>query len=916
MNLLSQLSFGAPWILAALAAIPVIYWLLRVTPPSPRRIVFPPVRFLLGLKSPEETPARTPLWLLLLRLLAAAIVITALAEPVLNAAPATANSGPLVLFVDNGWTAAHEWPAHEAAMTQALNAAHGRPVAIVTTADAPKATPQLLDAGQALKTVEEIAPRPWLPDRAAALKRLATIHFASMPEIVWLSDGIDHNDARTTADNLARIGTLTIFADAEPKAALALRPPENSATGFDVKIARAEAKLVRDGRIAALDARGVLLGGAPFHFVPGAKETKAALALPLELRNEAERLTIAGEDSAGAVQLLDARFQRRPVGIVSGGSADIEQPLLSDVFYVERALAPYAEVRKGTIEQMLDSGIAMLVLADVGNLTPAEHDRVARFVEQGGVLLRFAGPRLAAHADDLVPVKLREGERLMGSALTWQEPQHLAPFADDSPFHGLAIPDDVTVSRQVLAEPSIELSERSWARLADGTPLVTGSARGKGWIVLFHVAASPGWSSLPLSGLYVDMLRRTLALAEGMKPSAESERAAGSYPPLQALDGFGRLGKPSAEALPLKSSDADSLLPGPQHPPGLYGSEAGFIALNAVKKDTVLNPLGAIGRAVSVYSGRTVHELKGPLLALALALLLGDALVSLWLRGHLDPNRKFLRVFGRAAPLVLLLLLAPQARADEAKNMASALDTRLAYVITGVPDVDAMSRAGLYGLGLELKARTSYEPGDPIGVDIENDDLSFYPLLYWPMDEREKDLSPGAVAKIDNFMRSGGTILFDTRDQALTGISASTSPGVATLRRLLAKLDIPPLEPVPPDHVLTKTFYLLQGFPGRWDGGQVWVQALPPASPNAGPEPARGGDGVSPVIIGGNDWAAAWARDALGQPIAAVTPGGESQREMAIRFGINVVMYCLTGNYKADQVHVPALLERLGHENQ
>ncbi len=916
MNLLSQLSFGAPWILAALAAIPVIYWLLRVTPPSPRRIVFPPVRFLLGLKSPEETPARTPLWLLLLRLLAAAIVITALAEPVLNAAPATANSGPLVLFVDNGWTAAHEWPAHEAAMTQALNAAHGRPVAIVTTADAPKATPQLLDAGQALKTVEEIAPRPWLPDRAAALKRLATIHFASMPEIVWLSDGIDHNDARTTADNLARIGTLTIFADAEPKAALALRPPENSATGFDVKIARAEAKLVRDGRIAALDARGVLLGGAPFHFVPGAKETKAALALPLELRNEAERLTIAGEDSAGAVQLLDARFQRRPVGIVSGGSADIEQPLLSDVFYVERALAPYAEVRKGTIEQMLDSGIAMLVLADVGNLTPAEHDRVARFVEQGGVLLRFAGPRLAAHADDLVPVKLREGERLMGSALTWQEPQHLAPFADDSPFHGLAIPDDVTVSRQVLAEPSIELSERSWARLADGTPLVTGSARGKGWIVLFHVAASPGWSSLPLSGLYVDMLRRTLALAEGMKPSAESERAAGSYPPLQALDGFGRLGKPSAEALPLKSSDADSLLPGPQHPPGLYGSEAGFIALNAVKKDTVLNPLGAIGRAVSVYSGRTVHELKGPLLALALALLLGDALVSLWLRGHLDPNRKFLRVFGRAAPLVLLLLLAPQARADEAKNMASALDTRLAYVITGVPDVDAMSRAGLYGLGLELKARTSYEPGDPIGVDIENDDLSFYPLLYWPMDEREKDLSPGAVAKIDNFMRSGGTILFDTRDQALTGISASTSPGVATLRRLLAKLDIPPLEPVPPDHVLTKTFYLLQDFPGRWDGGQVWVEALPPASPNAGPEPARGGDGVSPVIIGGNDWAAAWARDALGQPIAAVTPGGESQREMAIRFGINVVMYCLTGNYKADQVHVPALLERLGHENQ
>ncbi len=912
---LEGLSFGAPWILLALTALPIIYWLLRVTPPPPRLVLFPPARFLLGLKSPEETPARTPLWLLLLRLATAGIVIAALAEPVLNAAPPTAGAGPLVLFVDNGWTAAHQWAAREAAITQALDAAAraNRPVVIIATADTLNATPPLLDAGKALKTVGRLMPRPWLPNRAAALNRLAAIHFTAAPQILWLSDGLDHNDAKAIADGLAHIGALTIFADSEPKTALALRPPESSAAGFGIAVTRAGGKLARDGHIAALDARGTLLGDAPFHFAPGAKEAKAVLTLPLELRNEAARLAIAGDESAGAVQLLDERFRRRPVGLVSGGSADIEQPLLSDLFYIERALSPFAEVRKGAIEQMLDSGIAVLVLADVGNLTPAEHDRVARFVEQGGVLLRFAGPRLAAHADDLVPVKLRTGERLMGGALTWQEPQHLAPFADEGPFRGLPIPGDVTVSRQVLAEPSIELSERTWARLTDGTPLVTAVARGKGWIVLFHVAASPGWSSLPLSGLYVEMLRRTLALAEGVKPASQSSARAGAFPPLQVLDGFGHLNKPSAEVLPLKGDEANAIPPGPQHPPGLYGNETGFIAFNAVKRDTILTPLGAAGHAASNYSGHATHELKWPLLTLALLLLLADALISLWLRGHLDPNRKLLRAFGRAAPLALLLLLPGQSRADEAKNTAAALDTRLAYVITDVPDVDAMSRAGLYGLGLVLKVRTSYEPADPIGVNLENDDLSFYPLLYWPMDAREKDLSPAAIAKIDNFMRHGGTIMFDTRDAPLSGISSSASPGVATLRRLLAKLDIPPLEPVPADHVLTKAFYLLQDFPGRWAGGQVWVEALPPVNPNAAPEPARGGDGVSPVIIGGNDWAAAWARDASGLPIAAVTPGGEQQREIAIRFGINVVMYTLTGNYKTDQVHVPALLERLGH---
>jgi hypothetical protein len=267
----------------------------------------------------------------------------------------------------------------------------------------------------------------------------------------------------------------------------------------------------------------------------------------------------------------------------------------------------------------------------------------------------------------------------------------------------------------------------------------------------------------------------------------------------------------------------------------------------------------------------------------------------------------------RAVALLLLpLVVQPlRAHADDAFDMKAALDTRLAYVTTGLPEVDAMSKAGLTGLGLALKARTSYEPQDPVGVDLDKDELSFFPLLYWPMDPREHALSPRALSKIADYMRNGGTILLDTRDLTLGGVRGASSIGQQTLRRLLGKLDLPPLEQVPADHVLTKTFYLLEDFPGRWDGGKVWVEALPPAGSDSGP--ARGGDGVSPVIIGGNDWAAAWAVDAQGRPLADVTPGGDEQRELAYRFGINVVMYALTGNYKTDQVHASALLERLGH---
>ena len=78
------------------------------------------------------------------------------------------------------------------------------------------------------------------------------------------------------------------------------------------------------------------------------------------------------------------------------------------------------------------------------------------------------------------------------------------------------------------------------------------------------------------------------------------------------------------------------------------------------------------------------------------------------------------------------------------------------------------------------------------------------PLLYWPMDPREKNLSPAALSKIADYMRLGGTILFDTRDLTLGAVRGDNNPGQQTLRRLTAGLDLPRLEPVPADHVLTK----------------------------------------------------------------------------------------------------------------
>ena len=172
--------------------------------------------------------------------------------------------------------------------------------------------------------------------------------------------------------------------------------------------------------------------------------------------------------------------------------------------------------------------------------------------------------------------------------------------------------------------------------------------------------------------------------------------------------------------------------------------------------------------------------------------------------------------------------------------------------------------------------------------------------------------TPNAVARIDAYMQQGGTVLFDTRDQYSTGFgSDGASAATQRLRDILSSLNIPPLEPVPPDHVLTKAFFIMQEFPGRYTGGPLWVESSLDAE-NAENRPVRTGDGVSPIMITANDLAGAWAIDNNGRPLLPTVPSDPLQRLWALRGGVNIMMYMLTGNYKSDQVHVPILLERIG----
>ncbi|MFD1340983.1 DUF4159 domain-containing protein [Litorisediminicola beolgyonensis] len=923
MTVLGPLGFTAPWLLLGLLALPILWIILRAVPPAPIRRLFPGVALLLGLKDEEQVSDRTPWWLLLLRMLAVAAVIVGLAGPILNPEDEgeAAGSAPLLVLMDASWASANDWSSRIDALDALLAEAgrQDRPVALLRLT-APEA-PQFQAAGTWQSRLTGLAPLPWQPSDEMMAEAAALLPDEGF-DSYWFSDGLARDSREALLTTLEDRGRVTVFES--PRPLYGLHPARFEDGEVALTLRRLRDGIAREVTVLAqgLDPAGnpATLDRATLAFTADDLAATATLDLPAELRARVTRFEVEAASSAGAITLPDDSLRRREVALIAGTEDREGLELLSPLHYLERALEPTADLIGGGILDVLPANPDVIVLADVATIFGGEAEALTDWIESGGMLLRFAGPRLAGSEvsrddeDPLMPVRLRAGGRSVGGAMSWGEPKSLAPFDAESPFFGLEVPEDVTVTAQVMAQPDPTLASRVIAQLTDGTPLVTRKRMGAGQVVLVHVTANAEWSSLPLSGLFVQMLERLAVSSMPAQPEIE-DMAGTTWEPIRVLDAFGELS--DADALPGVSGEMlVSAALGPDLRPGLYQGEERSLARNVVTAETELRPALWPDRIpVEGLARAEERPLAGFLLALAIALLFADVLASLALSGRLRGARAS---SSATAALALILALgtvpAPTQAQDDTFAIDATSDVTLAHVLTGDTQIDNLAAAGLKGLSDTLFFRTSVEPGPPMGVDLENDELAFFPLLYWPVTPDQPTPSAEAYAKLNTYLRSGGMILFDTRDADIASYGAS-SPNGRKLQELAAPLDIPPLERVPQDHVLTRTFYLLQDFPGRYTGRDVWVEAAPPDAELVEGMPFRNlNDNVTPVVIGGNDWAGAWATDASGLPLNRLGRGfsGERQREIAYRFGVNLVMHVLTGNYKSDQVHVPALLDRLG----
>ena len=904
--------FLAPLALLALIGLPILWLVLRATPPQPVTIELPSLALLDGLIPEQETPAKTPWWIILLRMAAVLLIILGLANPVWspNRADTTSSQNDVVVLIESDWVAAPNWSAYRNAALNILSSLdNDQQIRLI-----PTTTPSVERAFQSPTTPLEakaklraLRPSSWRVNTDEIITALGEVDLSGV-DVYWVTSGIKQDDHEGLNEVLSSASSVSVVIrdDQETVAIIALSA---SPKGPVLSLVRSQTGSETTLPVSAFDERSRSVVSAEAVFDRDQAVTTVTFEAPDDVQAQIRSFRVLRSSSAAGVWFWQGSSRARRVGILS--STNDVQPLLSDAYYVRKALSPFATLFEGDLETLFDQDLGAIILTDVGRLNETDEAALSTWVEEGGVLIRFAGPRLAAQSDTLLPVTLRRASRAFDSALSWDDPQQLDRFPDASPFALTEITSEVSVRRQVLAQPEADLPAKTWARLTDGTPIVTADRLGDGRIVLFHVTASPDWSDLPLSGVFVDMLRQITLPARELNTA--TQLAETSLSPVMWLDGFGDPIAPSGDAKPLEPLDALSVEPSKDYPSGLYRSGAVSFPLNAgqrVEFERVSSWPSSF--SVMTESAGLRRQLGGWLLGGGAVLLLIDLIVALAIAGSLTSlfRRKAAR---KALGLVATVFIAVSTLAtSDAQTLSSsddgpkaALGLQFAYLETDDRELNRRAAAGLRGLSLTLFRRTTVEPVLPAGISFDALDINLYPFLLILMPDEGLDFSEDEKAALSDYMANGGAVLIDTRQGGRIGGRNTVDP---RLVELVQGLDLPPLERVSDEHVLTRAFYLLDDFRGKYAGRPLWVETNA-TSADGTPK----GDGISTLFLTDADMATAWAVDDRNQYLYSVD-GGERGREMARRSGVNIIMYILTGNYKEDQVHLPSLLERLGED--
>jgi hypothetical protein len=898
---LPLIQFHQPFWLLALAILPPIWWLLRQWDRTPKQVVFPGARLLLGLGSTPPR-ARPPHWRRLLQLSLLACLILTLAQPFIPPRrpliPPSTSAQPALIIIDNNGLAGQNWAEiQQTAIQLAQQWPADQPLYLLPTTIADAALPDFAGAQPVSRDQAEAIIRGWqpnawpiAPDFAKTLS--AAAWWPNIGQVFWLGSPLADGVSRQVIDQLGAAKTLSVLAPPSPQAVLTklAQPDANASPDEPWKITVISAGGDFAETLQLQNHKGELLHAQNLALQDG--EQTLALTAPPALLAQTTQLRLSSQTHGGGQWLLPTGSGGVGIGIIGDrGAAQNSPPLSQPAYYITKALQPMVEGGKlplhfAPLTPLLAQNPSIILWPDDQRLNGDEAAALKKWVEQGGVLLRLGvagvdnaadgAPTPTTITDALLPVTLLAQPRRLGGLLSPDSKQAALTVNPNAPLKDVAAAD-LVIQQLWLSMPDPQNPSQSWLSLNDGTPLLSARQSGQGWLLLLHVPATPNWSDVPISGFFPELLQNLVRFAEtqpgfrAAAPNNPEPQKNASLPLWQEINGFGALVAGRPQATPLDPTAATPRAISHQQPPGYYGNATSALPLNPDWPSAELQPL-----AGESLEKRSEYPLQPALLLLISGLLLilvaMDALAGLSLK-----SGRGLAVLGLLS-LIQLATAAPSLAQQEGASLAA---PSLAYVRNQDAQLNQLCELGLGELGATVSMRTSLSLAAPIGLAVEVPEVQAsigrYPMLYWLVPPSDAAVSPELLAGLRRYIALGGLLVLDTGQRAQEKLPTAWAQAMA----------IPALSPMPADHVLTRSFYLLDQLSG--DAAQQPSPILL-ASVSSGRE-------VAPVVLAKRNWASAWANAA--------------GNEKAMRSGINLTLYAFTGQYKADQVHLPTILQRL-----
>ena len=861
---MSSVQLTYPLFLILLVLLPFLWRFLRHMPPAPRRVFFGGT-MLLQQKAMRSEKKKHNVWLLLLRLLAVALMIVAASQPRLfddTVPPSTATSDtPPLLIMDLDWASGQNFAAMQEQAVTWLDG-HGAPVLLMSSTPTTRGSllpPQLMSERAARRWVQQQVPRAWFNDYEEAQSLLASVRAS---RVMWVTHDMAQGGKKEFADFLAAKGDLTIALTPLPSLAIVGQPRDGAPATAIADVKSRDDSLARALSFANHKGRNqttVTISGS------------AAIDMPplLKTREPTAELIVSDQRHAAARLLFARALPSWRLGIIAGRQVS---PLLEESHYITQASVRFSSPLTGTV-QSLQQQSRVIIRTDNVTLTPEQEESLTQWVADGGHLIRFAGSRLYHLADNqpyahfaLTP--LQQGELSERAALP------LLPFAQTSPLFDVSIPSDLTLTPHLLLREQPDSPIEIWAQLEGGIPWIVSRSHHKGRETLVLTTANTEWSDLVLSPLFPPLLERLTAVQTSFVAD-NTAASSGEWQALVTLNGYGER-TPHDDSFFASFDTTDA--PSAAHPPGLYRHRLNGITVAHNLGDHIddLTPFSDFpASARFAHDGNSTQPIidLAPYLALV-ALLLW--LMDLWLLRFLSY-------------LILVLIVLPSPSWGDISDDGWRAASHPTIGIISQTTVPSWLHQALKGISDTTSQRTTTDMATPRIVDLQSDTLPLYPMLYWRFADGMKPLDKNQAARLNRYMEQGGILLLDVSDW---------EGDVTTMTRHLV---IPPLVPMPYDHALTRAFYLLERAP-NFNSQDVWLSRQP--------HPLH--DHVSPVIVLNHDYARMWlayhvsrhSSSPFAAPPAASVDG-------AVRFGVNLILYGLTGQYKKDQVHLDIILKRL-----